>query len=124
MPDVPLHLQNLHLVRHNVSALRDNCLQQDLDVAVAELGQFGALGGGTVVEVTSLGLAPNRAGLVEVAERTSLNVVAGTGYYIGLSHPPDLAGRSVESIAEELLRDFEEGFPSTSARAGVLGEIG
>ena len=124
MPDVPLHLQNLHLVRHNVSALRDNCLQQDIDVAAAELGQFGALGGGTVVEVTSLGLAPNRAGLVEVAERTGLNVVAGTGYYIGLSHPSDLAGRSVESVADELLRDFEEGFPGTSARAGVLGEIG
>jgi phosphotriesterase-related protein len=124
LPDVPLHLQNLHLVRHNVSSLRDNCVQQDVDVAVEELAQFAALGGGSVVEVTSTGLAPNPVGLLEVAERSGLNVIAGTGYYIGLSHPSELAGRSVESVAEELLRDFVEGFPGTSVRAGVLGEIG
>src|SRR6266516_4742757 len=84
LPDLPLALENLHLVRHSVSGLRENCVQQDVDVAVAEMSKFAALGGRTVVEVTSTGLAPNPAGLLEVAERTGLNVVAGTGYYIGL----------------------------------------
>jgi phosphotriesterase-related protein len=124
LPDVPLDLENLHLVRHNVPMLRDNCVQHDVEIAALELAKFAELGGQTIVEVSSTGLQPDRAGLLEVARRTGLNVVAGTGYYVGISHPAELSGRSVDQVADELLRDFEEGFPGTDVRAGVLGEIG
>jgi len=124
LPDEPLRIEHLYLLRNNVAQLRDNVFQQDVDVAEAELRRFGSVGGGTVVEVSSGGLRPNPAGLVEVARRSGLNVVAGTGYYIGASHPPELAEKSAGQIAEEMLRDVLEGFPGTDVRAGVLGEIG
>jgi phosphotriesterase-related protein len=124
LPDEPLGIQHLYLLRHNVARLRDNVFQRDPDVAEAELGHFRDLGGSTVVEVSSGGLKPDPAGLAEVARRTGLNVVAGTGYYIGASHPPDLAEKSVGQIADEMRRDVLEGFPGTGVRAGVLGEIG
>jgi phosphotriesterase-related protein len=111
-------------LKHDVARLRDNVHQQDLDIAEAELARFKALGGGTIVEVSSGGLAPNARGLAELATRTGLNIVAGTGYYIGASHPADLAAKSVEQVADEMLRDVIEGFPGTNVRAGVLGEIG
>lgn len=124
LPDEPLGIQHLYLVRHNVARLRDNVHQRDVDVADAELRHFKELGGGTVVEVTSGGLVPNPSGLAELARRTGLNIVAGTGYYIGASHPPELASKSVEQVADEMLRDVQEGIGGTSVRAGVLGEIG
>ena len=124
LPDEPLRIEHLYLVRHNVARLRDNCFQRDVDVAEAELRLFQELGGSTVVEVSSGGLAPNYPGLAEVARRTGLHIIAGTGYYIGASHPADLADKSVGQIAEEMLRDVLEGFPGTGVRAGVLGEIG
>ncbi|MCC6179124.1 MAG: hypothetical protein IT305_27755 [Chloroflexi bacterium] len=124
LPDEPLGIQHLSLLRHNVAALRDNTIMKDLDTAAAELLLYKELGGGTVVEVTSVGLVPEPAGLAELARRTGLNVVAGTGYYIGSSHPASLAAKSVGQVAEELLRDFEEGFRGTDVRPGVLGEIG
>lgn len=124
LPDRPLDLENLYLVRHNVASLLDNTRQRDIDVAAAELDHYARLGGGTVVEVTSIGLHPDPAGLAELARRTGLHIVAGTGYYIGASHPPELADKSAEQVADEMLRDFEVGFPGTDVRAGVIGEIG
>jgi phosphotriesterase-related protein len=124
LPDRPLDIEQLYLVRHNLPASRDNTHQRDVDVAAAELAHYKQLGGGTVVEVSSVGLAPDPAGLAEIARRTGLNIIAGTGYYIGASHPPELADKSVEQVAEEMLRDFATGFPGTDVRAGVIGEIG
>jgi len=124
LPDEPLRIEHLHVLRHNVARLRDNVFQKDLDAAEAELRRFQELGGSTIVEVTSGGLVPEPAGLAELARRTGLTIVAGTGYYIGASHPPELAQKSVGQVAEELLRNVQEGFPGTDVRAGVLGEIG
>ena len=124
LPDEPLELAHLYLVRHNVPSLRDNTFQRDVDVAARELEHYKRLGGGTVVEVSSIGLAPDPAGLAELARRTGLNIIAGTGYYIGASHPPDLAGKTADQVADEMLRDVAEGFPGTNVRAGVIGEIG
>ena len=124
LPDEPLGMEHLYVLRHNVPALLDNTIQRDLDVAAAELAHYKRLGGGTVVDVTSTGLVPDPAGLAEIARRTGLHLVAGTGYYIGISHPPELAAKSAEQVAEEMLRDFTDGFPGTDVRAGVIGEIG
>jgi phosphotriesterase-related protein len=124
LPDEPLGIQHLSVLKHNVARLRDNVHQRDLDVAEAELGRFKEVGGQTIVEVSSGGLVPNYAGLAEMARRTGLNIIAGTGYYIAASHPPELAAKSVEQVTEEMLRDVLEGIPGTGVRAGVLGEIG
>lgn len=124
LPEGPFTMEQLHIVRHNLPASRDNTVQHDLDVAAAELGHFKRLGGGTVVEVSSTGLEPDPAGLAELARRTDLHIVAGTGYYIGASHPPELRDKSWEQVADEMLRDFAEGFPGTNVRPGVIGEIG
>ncbi len=124
LPDEPLSIEHLWILKNNVARLRDNVYQRDLDVAVAELLRFKEAGGRSIVEVSSGGLVPNYAGLAQIAGRTGLNIVAGTGYYIGASHPPELAEKSVGRVEEEMLRDVVEGIPGTGVRAGVLGEIG
>jgi phosphotriesterase-related protein len=124
LPDEPLGIEHLWELKHNVARLRDNVHQRSLDVAVAELQRFKSVGGQTIVEVSSGGLVPNYVGLAQIATRTGVNIIAGTGYYIGASHPPELAAKSVGQVEEEMLRDVLEGIPGTGVRAGVLGEIG
>jgi phosphotriesterase-related protein len=124
LPDEPLGIEHLWILKNNVARLRDNVHQRDIDVAIAELQLFKDVGGSTVVEVSSGGLVPNYAGLAQVAARTGLNIIAGTGYYIGASHPAELAAKSVEQVEDEMLRDVVDGIPGTGVRAGVLGEIG
>ena len=122
--DAPLTLETLWWVREHPMANRMNLFQTDADLAADEVARFAAAGGTTVVEVSSIGLARDVHGLKRIAERTGVNIVAGTGYYVGSSHPPTLAGRSVEDVTDELVHDLQVGLDGTNIRAGVIGEIG
>lgn len=51
-----LRMGNLDLVRRNPYAIRDNLLLDELEVAVAEVNAFAALGGKTIVDCTSIGI--------------------------------------------------------------------
>jgi phosphotriesterase-related protein len=122
--EAPLSLENLWWVHEHPMASRHNLVQADVELAASEVERFRAAGGSTIVEVSSIGLARDVRGLEQIAERTGVNIVAGTGYYVGSSHPPTLAGRSVDDVADELTRDLREGLDGTTIRAGVIGEIG
>ncbi len=124
MMEQPLMLDNLWWVREHPMASHQNLYQMDAALAAAEAVRFKAAGGSTIVEVSSIGLARDVRGLQQIARQTGLNIVAGTGYYVGSSHPASLAGRSVEDVTDELVRDILEGMDGTSIRAGVIGEIG
>ncbi|MGE3910637.1 MAG: phosphotriesterase [Chloroflexota bacterium] len=122
--DASLTLDTLWWVREHPMASRQNLYQTDPVLAAAEVERFRAAGGVTLVEVSSIGLARDVRGLKQIAEQTGVNIVAGTGYYVGSSHPATLAGRSVEDVTAELVRDLQEGLDGTDIRAGVIGEIG
>jgi phosphotriesterase-related protein len=120
----PLTLENLWWVREHPMASRQNLFQSDAELAASEVDLFRRAGGSTIVEVSSIGLARDVHGLRRIAERTGVNIVAGTGYYVGSSHPTTLAGRTVKDVTDELVRDLREGLDGTTIRAGVIGEIG
>ncbi|MFN8526556.1 MAG: phosphotriesterase-related protein [Chloroflexota bacterium] len=122
--EAPLAMDNLWWARLHPMWSRANLAQRDPVLAAHEAARFKAAGGGTIVEVSSHGLARDVLGLRQVAERTGLNIIAGCGYYIGASHPPSLSERSVEQVTEELIREATEGIDGTGIRAGVIGEIG
>jgi phosphotriesterase-related protein len=124
LPDEPITLDNLWNLKHRISAMPHNVVFTDVDVATDELMHFKQLGGGTVVEVSSVGLGPKPLGLAELARRTGLNIICGTGYYVDSSLPPGVADRSVDEVEEQMLRDFAEGFPGTGVRPGIIGEMG
>lgn len=111
-------------IRSNAFACRSNLILNDLGCAVSELAHYRSAGGGTIVEVTSLGLGRDVRALAWVAERTGVHIVAGCGYYIRPSHPPGIERRSTGELAEEMLSDLEAGVGGTSIRAGIIGELG
>ena len=110
--------------------VRDNILLDDPELAVAELGHLRDSGGGTLVELTldGFGTGPERrrdaAMLADIAARSGLNIVMGTGYYVQPSHPPEVAAESAEELAARMIRDIRTGVGNTGVRAGIIGEIG
>ena len=104
-------------------------LTRDPEIIGAELGRFRELGGTALADVTLPGIGRDPAWLVDLARATGLHLVMGCGWYRGAYYPPEarIDRRSVPDLADELVREIEEGVPASAGqpvRAGVIGEIG
>jgi len=110
--------------RRNPLGNRDNLVLSDTELATKELLEFRALGGASVVDLTLADIGRDAKALRGLAQSTGLNIIAGCGHYIQISHPQELAKESIDSIEDRLLREVQKGIGNTDIRAGVLGEIG
>jgi len=124
LADAPFSVDLRERVIVDCNANRDNLRLDDPELMAAELLPFAEKGGTTVVELTPADIGRNPDGLRSIARQTGLNIVMGSGYYIGRSHPPSLRGRTESDIAAELVRDLTDGIDGTGTRAGIIGEIG
>jgi phosphotriesterase-related protein len=101
-----------------------NFVLHDHEVALAELAEFRAAGGSTLVDLTTGGLSPDPDGLVELSRRSGVHVVMGCGHYVHEYQDPANADRSVEGFAAEMVSQLTTGAWGTEVRAGIIGEIG
>jgi phosphotriesterase-related protein len=101
---------------------RDNRLLEDEPTAIREATDFKWAGGGSIVDVTTTGLMPRPAALRRVAEATGLNIIMGTGWYEYGYVGHALDDRTVENMANELVRNITLGVDGV--HAGIIGEIG
>lgn len=122
--DEPLQLSNMGWLRQNSMSSRPNLVMDDISIVEAEVGKYHDLGGSALVDQTIVGIAPNPNGLAQVAARTGVQIVAGNGYYIHSSHPPDMDGKTIEGIRAEIIRNVTEGIDGTGVQSGLIGEIG
>jgi phosphotriesterase-related protein len=70
-----------------------------------------------------MGLNRDPLGLRRLANVTGLRIVMGSGWYQKLRYSPALSRRSVESLADEIVREITLGCDNTDVRAGIIGEI-
>jgi phosphotriesterase-related protein len=122
--NAPISTEELWWLRAHPMNNPRNLLQRDRELAAREVGFFGAAGGGTLVDVTTVGLDPDPEGLVLVSRQTGVHIVAGTGFYIESSLPSWVAETPIEQLAAYMRRELEEGIGGTSVRAGLIGELG
>jgi phosphotriesterase-related protein len=101
-------------------------LRRNDPVIVEYLSAFPAAGGGTVVDLTLDGVGRDPSWLAGLARATGLQVVMGSGWYRGAHYPAEalIDRRSVDALADEIVRDATEGVAGTGIRAGIIGEIG
>ncbi|MBM3925282.1 MAG: aryldialkylphosphatase [SAR202 cluster bacterium] len=120
----PMQMENLGWIRYNWRSNLDNLSVIDEATAIAEAQLYARAGGNAIVDATSRGIGRDPLALARIARATGLNIVMGACYYVGVTHPKDMAKRSVEELAEETARDVVEGVGVTGVRAGIIGEIG
>jgi phosphotriesterase-related protein len=87
-----------------------------------ELAAYKALGGGTLVDVTPIGIGRDLARLARLSQATGLHIVAGAGWYRQAYYPAEarIDRRSVDDLADEIVQEFIDG----PFRPGIIGEIG
>ena len=122
--DLPVSASILSRLKHDPFACRDNCALSDEELAVAELLEFAAEGGATVVDPTCRGIGRAPEALVRISKASGLNIVMGAGYYLQSSHPPELAQMSAEDVARELVAEHRDGVGTEGVPIGLIGEIG
>ena len=101
-------------------------LRRDEPVLTEELTAFRQAGGGTVIDLTLDGVGRDPSWLAGLSRSTGLHIVMGSGWYRGAHYPPEalIDRRSVEELADEIVRDATDGVGETGIRAGIIGEIG
>ncbi|HEY3131077.1 MAG TPA: phosphotriesterase-related protein, partial [Acidobacteriota bacterium] len=93
----------------------------DWDLIAHELSFFKKAGGGTIVEVTPLGMGSDPDALRRISEASGVPIVHGISFYHEDTYPAWVWPASVEKIADFFVREIEEGH--NGVRAGLLGEI-
>lgn len=92
--------------------------------ARTELQRYKDAGGVTVVDQTNRGLEQQPEAVRQMALETGLLVVLGCGWYREPFYEPRLYRESANQIADEMIRDVQEGIDGSGVRAGIIGELG
>ena len=98
----------------------------DPELILDEVRDFRRRGGSCIVDVTSGGLGRDPIWLRDLATRSGLLIVMGTGWYRQAWYPPEarIDRRSVADIAGEMTGEVEHGVGETRIHPGIIGEIG
>jgi predicted metal-dependent phosphotriesterase family hydrolase len=101
-------------------------LTADDPVIETELGLFRTAGGSCLADLTLPGVGRDPARLATLSERTGLHIVMGCGWYRDAYYPAEarIERRSVDDLADELVREATDGVGDTGIRPGIIGEIG
>ena len=91
---------------------------------IEEVYKYRLAGGGTIVDVTSIGIGRDPLALARISRATELNIVMGGSYYVIDSHPEDMSHRTEDSLTEQIVKDVTIGVGDTGVKTGVIGEIG
>ena len=111
-------------LRLNPQYSQSNLQLDDEQVAIEELNKFRALGGNTVVDLTSSGLGPESLKLRRISINTGVNIVAGCGYYSHIAQSPSVLLMKSDQMADEIIKSLQVGIGQTDVRAGIIGEVG
>ena len=117
-----VEMWNLGILSRDCYALKDNLLLDDEKVAIDELNFFKKAGGTTVVDASLDGIGRDPEALVRISKATGLNIIMGTGFYVGETHPKALDTMTDEEIGELMVKELNEGV--NGIKAGYIGEIG
>ena len=109
---------DLARIRHD-----DFSFVKSVDEVVPEVELMMGLGIRSAFEMTTNDMGRNVVQLKELSERTGLQIVASTGFYLTQYHPDFIASASVRDIADIFVRDLTVGVGDTGIKAGLIGEI-
>ena len=119
----PVSIGNLNLP-NELAPVSDQWVLADEQLAIHETLEFKRRGGGTIVDVTNIGLKRDPAALKRVSSATGLHIVMGSGWYQKVFHPDDMDRRSEKDLTQEIISDLTSGVGDTGIQSGIIGEVG
>ncbi|XP_046396393.1 phosphotriesterase-related protein-like [Ischnura elegans] len=123
-----ISLQNLGFIRQYPYHNKYNLAFYDQDTYNAQLkdlDEYRKSGGLTIVENSCHGLGRRSDLMKDVSEKTKVNIVAGTGFYLSCTQKENTLNLSVEQLSDIIRKDITEGCgEDPSVKCGFIGEVG
>lgn len=96
-----------------------DCRLDCYDETLVEFKELYRNGVRNIVDVTNRGMGLNRHYVEKIAQESGINIIQATGFYKVPFLPSDLANKSVQEIADEMINDIR-----SDSSIGIIGEIG
>jgi len=110
-----------HLLTRPPANVTDLDLTMDSEAAaIHELGYFHAAGGRAIVEMSPRDYGRNPEGLRRISEASDVHLVCVSGWHKDAFCRPWVEGRSINDLADQIIREVEEGIDGTGVCAGVI----
>ena len=100
-----------------------NLLLDDPDEMAAEVEPFKQAGGGTICELSVVGMRcdPHKpTHLVQISRSTGVNIVHATGFYIDSMLPEEAKSLTVREMADFMVGEVVRGVGGSGVRCGVI----
>ena len=120
----PVCYENIAAMKYHLTDYPDNVVQQDENIALKELEWFKKAGGGTICDNGCYGLKCDPVMLKRVSKKSDVNIIKGTGAYLGATLPESIASLDVDELAELCIKEIRDGIGETGIKCGFIGEIG
>lgn len=122
--DKPVTMDILGILRRDPTICRDNLRQDDHNLALREVTEFKNAGGQTIVDVTNKHMGRNPEGLRMISQKTGINMISATGFYVEAALPDFVKRKTIDELAAEMIEELTHGMDGTEIKAGIIGEIG
>ena len=101
-------------------------LTRDEPLILEELAAYRATGGNALVDLTPAGVGRDPMWLAGLARASGLHIVMGCGWYREAYYPAEsrIDRRTVDDLADELVREAAGGVGESAIQPGIIGEIG
>ena len=103
---------------------KDNLVLDDISSVKKELKELKSLGCNTIVDPTNIGIGRNPLIIRDISEKTGINVILGSGFYLEPTHPEYVKDMTLHDVAELIEKEYIEGIDETGIKIGIIGEIG
>lgn len=120
----PITIENRFEIDYFQNRIPENMFLDDDVVAAAELQGFANAGGGTIVELTVGGMAPQPKRLAALARQSGVNIVLGAGFYTQPYLSAEIDRMDDDAVQAEIEAQILQGAWGTDIRCGIIGEIG
>ena len=101
-----------------------DCQLDCKEETILELKKLYQYGVRNIVDVTNAGMGQNVSYVAQVAQQSGINIIQSTGYYKEPFLPQIVYDQTVEELAQGMIKEITEGFPGSSIKAEMIGEMG
>jgi len=122
-PEDKLTLDNRSALRHDIALSIDNMKLDDEQMMTAEVADFKAGGGHSIVEASAPGIRSSSEDLLalrRISQRTGVHIVASTGLYAEDTWPESYHVMTFKQYVKFLQREISQGIADTGILPGHI----
>jgi phosphotriesterase-related protein len=120
----PITMENRFEVDYFQNRHPPNMWLDDDAAAARDLAALKAAGGGTLVELTVGGIAPQPGRLAALSAQTGVHLVAGAGWDVDAYLDDTLRAADEDALADAIRAQLRDAAWGSAVRCGIIGEIG